>query len=117
MSRKQIDKRVLVTQWDDKKNKPFTKRGIKPTLTKEGKSNCFSIFLRAYCEDSPMLLGEITTEMNISNSSMANYLYRGFNPSYANLMQIVHIICKHTKRKPIDVLAFLYENWELNNEK
>lgn len=117
MGRRQIDKKVLVTKWDAKKNAPFTKRGIKPTLTQEGKSNCFSIFLRAYCEDSPLLLGEITKSMNISNSSMANYLYKGHNPSYGNLMRIVQHICKHTKRKPSDILAFLYENWELHNEK
>lgn len=115
MSRKQIRADLLVNSWSPEKNKPYAKRGIKPTITEEGLNNCFSVFLRTYIEDSPKLLGTIAKEIGISMSSLSNYLYKGHNPSYQNLMLIIHHVSLNTNKDPADILAFLFENWSLHN--
>lgn len=115
--RKQIRQDLLVTSWDPSKNRKFSKRGIDPQIKEEAKYNCFSVFLRTYIEDSPLLIGTIAQEMDISMSSLSNYLYKGHNPNYDNLMGIIKHIANDTGKNPGELLLFLYENWKIHNEK
>jgi len=113
--RKQINPKLLVTSWSPEKNKPYSKRGKKPKIQEP--DNSFSKFIREYVEGSDLLLENIAKDMGISMSSLGNYLYKGKNPNYYNLMLIVHHISKHTDQAPGDILEFMYNNWSSSNEK
>ena len=113
--RRQINPKLLVNHWSPQKNKRFSKRGKKPKITDP--DNSFSNFIRQYVENSPLLLQAIAQDMGISMSSLGNYLYKGKNPNYFNLMLIVHHISKHTEKTPGEILEFLYSNWSSSYEK
>ena len=113
--RKQINPKLLVNSWSPEKNKPYSKKGKKPKITNP--DNSFSRFIRQYVESSPLLLQAIALDMGISMSSLGNYLYKGKNPNYYNLMLIVHHIAKHTEKNPGEILEFLYTNWSSSYEK
>jgi hypothetical protein len=112
--RRNFDSSLLVTSWSPAQNQSYKKTGRKPkTLTEVDVS--FNRWLRNYCDESPLYMKDIASDMGISMSSLGNYLYKGKLPSYPHFMSIVRHVAQHTKTRPETVYKELFHLW--NSEK
>lgn len=108
--RRSFNQSLLVTSWSPEKNQRYNKTGKKPQLLLECDVS-FNSWLRAYCEDSPLYMKDIAKDMQISMSSLGNYLYKGKLPSYSHFMLIVRHVAHNTKQRPDKVFKEIFEVW------
>ena len=114
--RRSFNQSLLVTSWSPDKNQRYNKTGKKPHLLLESDVS-FNSWLRAYCENSPQYMKDIAKDMEISMSSLGNYLYKGKLPSYSHFKLIDRHVAKHTNKRPDKVFKEVFEVWNNENKE